>query len=70
MEITRQLNIDLTHAWLFILPYYIKERVTNSPFSFSTAKARLITYLEEMQANDRENLQGFRLGYVVRPVCC
>ena len=26
VEITRQLNIDLIHAWLFILSYYIKER--------------------------------------------
>ena len=37
----------------------------DSPFSSSTAEARLKSYLKDMGADDGETLHGFRSGYAI-----
>ena len=59
MEISRQLQIDLTTGYLF-RPTTPQAGVIDAPFSSSAAEARLKVYLKEMGADDGETLHGFR----------
>ena len=64
MAVARDLRIDLTSGYLF-RPTSPQGGVVDSPFSSSTAEARLKSYLKDMGADDGETLHGFRSGCAI-----
>ena len=64
MAVARDLRIDLTSGYLF-RPTNPQGGVVDSPFSSSTAEARLKSYLKDMGADDGETLHGFRSGCAI-----
>lgn len=64
LAVARQLQIHLTKGYLF-RPTNPEGGTVDSPFSSSTAEARLKLYLNEMGADDGETLHGFRSGSAI-----
>ena len=64
MDVARQLGVDLTKGYLF-RPTTPDKGITDSPFTSTTAEARLKLYLKEMKADEGETLHGFRSGCAI-----